>query len=82
MLDRKPWHQAVTLSIPDGPTVTVANTEVALFSLDLWPCPDSDTVSILRNVLVDVLRGARPIRDGRTAFIDAARRLGMKVEAA
>lgn len=81
MRDQKPWHQPVTLTIPDGPTVTVANSEAALFSLELWPSSDTHTVSTVRNVLVDVLRGARPIRDGRRAFIDGARQLGIKVDA-
>lgn len=79
MRDQKPWHQPVTLRIPDGPTITVANSEAALISLDLWPTSDIHTVTTIRNILVDVLRGARTIREGRKAFIDAARQLGILV---
>lgn len=71
----------ITLSIPDGPTVTVPNSEAALFSLELWPSSDIHTVTTVRNTLVDVLRGARTIREGRKAFIDAALQLGIKVDA-
>lgn len=80
MRDPKPWHQPVTLSIPDGPKVTIPNSEAALFSLDLWPTSGIHTVTTVRNVLVDVLRGARTIREGRNAFIDGARQLGIKVD--
>ena len=52
-----------------------------MFSLELWPSSDIHTVTTVRNTLVDVLRGARTIREGRKAFIDAALQLGIKVDA-